>query len=105
MPSMKAIDHSNLRAWANRLSPSVIFGFICTLLILGKTFNYVFQRRGHAMFGFLIIPPALLSGLFGLFFLFFLDWFDSEVSNDLVLELDGFKINLQNFVFASLSKS
>ena len=63
---MNQIEHENLEEWAKNYGGTAILGLICTLLIGGKFFHHVFQRRGLVC-GSLIIPPAMISGVLGIF--------------------------------------
>ena len=66
--TMDNIEHKNLEEWAKNYGGTAILGFICTLLIGGKFLHHMFQRRG-LICGALIIPPAMMGGVFGMIFL------------------------------------
>lgn len=96
---MQSIDE--LEVYAKRFGGTAIIGFICTLLIAGKFTHHMFQRRG-LVFGSLIIPPAIISGLLGLLFFIILGYFDEKLALDLTEGLEVVKVNLVNFVFGAL---
>ena len=96
---MQSIDE--LEVYAKRFGGTAIIGFICTLLISGKFTHHMFQRRG-LVFGSLILPPAILSGLLGLLFFIILGYFDEKLALDLNEGLEVVKVNLVNFVFGAL---
>lgn len=98
---MNTIEHHHLEAWATQLGGTAVLGFICTLLIAGKFLHHVFQYRG-LVGGFMIVPPAMLSGLLGLVWFCIMDFIDPMFTNDLGEGLSGVRTNLINFVFAAL---
>ena len=98
---MNMIEHTHLEEWAVKLGGTAILGFICTLLIAGKFLHHVFQHRGLVC-GYLIVPPAMLSGLLGLLWFIAMDYVDPVFTRDLGDGLSGVRINLINFVFAAL---
>ena len=61
---MDRAEHASLEEWAKNYGGTAILGFICTLLIAGKFLHHMFQRRGLVC-GALIIPPAMMGGVFG----------------------------------------
>lgn len=62
--TMNREEHKNLEEFARGYGGTAILGFICSLLIGGKTLHHMFQRRG-LIFGYLVVPPAMLSGVLG----------------------------------------
>jgi biotin transporter BioY len=74
-----AEDHEALETWAQKFGGTALLGFICTLLICGKFLHHAFQQRG-LVFGYFIVPPALISGLLGLVWCSVMAKFDEQVS-------------------------
>ena len=54
------------------------------------------------VFGYFIIPPAILSGVLGLVWFSVIEHFDPLMTADLRSGLEALKGNLINFVFAAL---
>jgi hypothetical protein len=54
------------------------------------------------VFGYLIIPPAILSGVLGLVWFSVIEHFDPLMTADLRSGLEALKGNLINFVFGAL---
>ena len=98
---MDSKEHADLEAWAQKFGGTAILGFISTLLLSGKFLHHILQKRG-LIFGFFVIPPALISGLIGLVWFCGMEYLDPLMTTDLRLGLEAMKGNLINFVFAAL---
>lgn len=98
---MEITEHDIFESWALSFGGTAILGFLSTLLILGKLSHHLLQRRG-LISGFLVVPPAILSGLIGLAWFAIMECFDSKLADDLEYGLKNLRTNLVNFVFASL---
>lgn len=93
------INELELESWAKKFGFTATFGFIGTLLIAGKVLHQVLQKRG-LIFGYFIIPPAIISGILGLTLCAIFS--NSCMTTDLLEGLEYTKSNLTNFVFAAL---
>ena len=94
-------EHKVLELWANKFGFTATIGVIFTLLIAGKFFHHAFQRRG-LVFGFLILPPAIISGIIGLCITSISVYVDATFTDEMLNGLSYVKSNLTSFVFASL---
>jgi hypothetical protein len=97
----ESAEHADLEAWARKFGGTAILGFISTLLLSGKFIHHIFQRRG-LIFGVLVIPPVLISGLIGLVWFTGMEFLDPIMTADMRLGLEAMKGNLISFVFAAL---
>ena len=93
-------DHQVLESWALKYGVSTVLGYLCSLLLAGKAAHHVFQHRG-LLFGCVLVPPVLISGMLGLVIFSILDHFDRQIASDLQVGLSVLKTNLINFVFAT----
>eukprot|EP00601_Ochromonadales_sp_CCMP2298_P030629 CAMPEP_0173332564 /NCGR_PEP_ID=MMETSP1144-20121109/4420_1 /TAXON_ID=483371 /ORGANISM="non described non described, Strain CCMP2298" /LENGTH=516 /DNA_ID=CAMNT_0014277457 /DNA_START=53 /DNA_END=1600 /DNA_ORIENTATION=- len=93
-------EHADLEDWARQYGGTAILGFISTLLLTGKVLHYILQKRG-LIFGSLIIPPAMLSGLVGLIWFTGMEYLDPIMTSDLRGGLEALKANVIIFVFAA----
>lgn len=91
-----------LDTWILRFGGTAVVGYLCTLLIIGKYIHYLMQKRGLFL-GFLVVPPALLSGIIGFIIFSIIRHTDDILSFNFSEGLDVIKLNLVNFVFAALS--
>jgi hypothetical protein len=98
---MGVVEHTALEEWARKFGVTAILGFISTLLLSGKFLHHILQRRG-LIFGVLVIPPAMISGLIGLLWFSTMEFFDPVMTTDMGSGLESMKSNLINFVFAAL---
>lgn len=98
---MESAEHTDLETWARKFGGTAIFGFISTLLLAGKFLHHILERRG-LVFGTLVIPPALLSGLIGLIWFSSMEFLDPIITADMRLGLEAIKSNFINYVFAAL---
>ena len=98
---MDTSEHADLELWARKFGGTALLGFISTLLLSGKFIHHIFQRRG-LVFGLLVIPPALISGIIGLIWFSGMEIVDPIMAADMRDGLEAMKFNLINFVFAAL---
>lgn len=94
------MSEETLEEWARSFGGTAILGLICALLIAGKCTHFILQRRGLVC-GYLVVPPALISGLIGLLCLLGLQRVDAVMADDLRAGIESLRCNLVNFVFAA----
>ena len=99
---MKQSDHAEVESYAVKFGGTAVLGYLCTFLIVGKSLHFFLQRRG-LLFGYLVFPPVLISGILGLCVFAIIHYADVALSESFATGLEGIKINLINFVFAALA--
>lgn len=65
---MDHLEHVNLETFVTNYGGTAILGFICSLLVAGKFFHSFLGRKG-LVFGYIVIPPAMMSGVLGMWYL------------------------------------
>jgi hypothetical protein len=98
------MEHSqqSLEDWARSFGGTAILGLICALLIAGKFLHFVLQRRG-LIFGYLVVPPSIISGIIGLLWFMIIDRIDPVMAEDLRSGIEALRRNLVSFVFAAFA--
>eukprot|EP01031_Cornospumella_fuschlensis_P024600 gene24600-29719_t len=92
----------DVEAWARSFGGTALLGVISALLLAGKLTHHICQRRG-LLFGVLVVPPVLISGILGLIFLITLDHIDPIMAGDVRVGLESLRRNLVAFVFAAFA--